>query len=387
MTDDNHNLDDLRKKYKAFLNNKKLEDLEKELRKPNIFSILGIGRMEIRHSNFLAWLLDPNGSHGLGNRFLIRILRDLALDDKNKLDIFKINELNFSNVEINREVAISLKDKDKDKDGSIDILIVFRDEKDKLVICIENKIDATDSDGQLEKYRTYIEGTFKEEESDEGYKNVFVYLTPDKTDIEKEVRWINYTYEDGIIKHLEHIQETITDSIIKTYISDYLSILKSEIMKNKETDLEKMANAIFDKHKDVFKFVFDNKSNELYKLDWERYHWVITCATKFKGIIKEIDPKIDDELGYTKGYISVKRNKQICYWFVSREKEPQCAMSFSKDKIDKKLLGELEKVYKPQKCNKSEFVLPNVNEFVDNNSELVKEIHRIRFPKNNPNNQ
>ena len=402
MTDTNNDKsvyseEQIKQDYKKLLEDSDFDDLEAELRKPNIFSILGIGRMEIRHSNFLAWLLDPNESHGLGNRVLIRVLRDLALDDKNDLDIFKINELNFSNVEVNREVPISL----KDEDGSIDILIVFRDDKDKLLICIENKIDTTDFDGQLKKYRTYIKNTFKKEnERDDGYKHIFVYLTPNRAthrDAE-EIEWINYTYKNGIIKHLENIEKTIADSIIKTYISDYLSTLKREIMGNKETSIEDMANSIYNDHKAIFKFVFDNKSNELYRMDWEKYDWVINCAESLKKVLKQIDDEIDNELGFTQTYISIKRNNQICYEFYSRETKPNCSMAFAFDKTRKDCIDPIKRLLLDVKPLKSGsylkkdkyFSIPNVNEFIDKHSDVLQEIHKIRFPNqptDNPDNQ
>ena len=45
------------------------------LRGPDdFFGILGIGRLELFHSAMLAWLLDPEGRHGLGRRFLDLLL-------------------------------------------------------------------------------------------------------------------------------------------------------------------------------------------------------------------------------------------------------------------------------------------------------------------------
>ena len=43
----------------------------------NIFEAVGAIRGELRHSNFLAFLLDPSGSHGLGSKPLLRILRSI----------------------------------------------------------------------------------------------------------------------------------------------------------------------------------------------------------------------------------------------------------------------------------------------------------------------
>ena len=47
------------------LNNHDLEHLESILSNFNIFETLNIVNNEIRHSNVLAWLLDPNENHGI----------------------------------------------------------------------------------------------------------------------------------------------------------------------------------------------------------------------------------------------------------------------------------------------------------------------------------
>src|SRR5947209_11077978 len=51
--------------------------LESLIGRFNIFDALDIARAEIRHSNFLAFILDPAESHGQGQRFLKAILVDL----------------------------------------------------------------------------------------------------------------------------------------------------------------------------------------------------------------------------------------------------------------------------------------------------------------------
>ena len=40
----------------------------------NLFEAVNIVRQEIRHSNFLAFLLNPAESHGLGDKFLRALL-------------------------------------------------------------------------------------------------------------------------------------------------------------------------------------------------------------------------------------------------------------------------------------------------------------------------
>lgn len=56
--------------YMNFISDNDVSKLELILDKPNIFHALKIIQQEIRHSNFLAWLLNPKENHGLGNSFL-----------------------------------------------------------------------------------------------------------------------------------------------------------------------------------------------------------------------------------------------------------------------------------------------------------------------------
>ena len=60
----------LKELYSNLINDEDFDRLELGLNQPNIFEILRISKTEIRHSNFLSWLLNPKGSHGIGEVFL-----------------------------------------------------------------------------------------------------------------------------------------------------------------------------------------------------------------------------------------------------------------------------------------------------------------------------
>ena len=53
----------------------------------NLFEILGTTTAEIRHSNFLAWLLDPKGNHGLQDKFLRAFAAKLGQEDAVPKDV------------------------------------------------------------------------------------------------------------------------------------------------------------------------------------------------------------------------------------------------------------------------------------------------------------
>src|SRR5690242_12497482 len=58
------------------IENDALQKLETRIARFNVFDALGISEVEIRHSNFLAFVLDPTESHGLGDLFLKGLLID-----------------------------------------------------------------------------------------------------------------------------------------------------------------------------------------------------------------------------------------------------------------------------------------------------------------------
>ncbi len=56
-----------------------LKKLEASLRPFNIFETLRIVHQELRHSDFLSYLCDPNSNHGLGDAFTRRLMQEALL--------------------------------------------------------------------------------------------------------------------------------------------------------------------------------------------------------------------------------------------------------------------------------------------------------------------
>ena len=68
--------------------------LDRDLRKFNIFDAIGIERQELRHSDFLAFLLNPYRDHGLGGTFIEILLNEI----QKKYPYAKAAQASFENL-------------------------------------------------------------------------------------------------------------------------------------------------------------------------------------------------------------------------------------------------------------------------------------------------
>jgi hypothetical protein len=80
------------KALEAFVvDNPELERLEALLDQFNIFEAIGVVRQELRHSDFLAFLLDPHQKHGLRDAFARRLLQKALVSSEASLPISPID--------------------------------------------------------------------------------------------------------------------------------------------------------------------------------------------------------------------------------------------------------------------------------------------------------
>lgn len=241
-------------KIKEFmLNLQCFDELTPYTDKLNIFKILKIQNMEIRHSNFLAWLLDVSESHNLRDKFISNLLSETI--KKNK-EFFNVNDwilLDYTNEKVIREWKGKT---DSKKSDSLDLLIEINNKTNKRLIAIENKVYSNESNGQTAKYREAIESNEKYKD----YKKMYIFLTrygeePEDSD------WTILTYSE-IKNILENILKSCKlDDKVSMIIDDYIKILKEITMDNKE--LEQICTKIYNQYKEELKIIFDYKIDDV----------------------------------------------------------------------------------------------------------------------------
>lgn len=227
---------------KLIINNVKLEKLESKLNKFNPLSILKVNEYEIRHSNILSWLLDPNENHGLGEEFIKKFLGEVILLNEDidlEISVLDIYLNNFYDMQVLREW------------NNIDILAISH--SNKIVILIENKIKAKERKGQLKRYSDIVETKFK------NYKKLKVFLTVEGEEpTENEYVICNYY---SILKILTHIMELNSGSLnskVEDFINYYIDVLEDIVDEDEETLA--LCREIYKENKKIIDYIANNKN-------------------------------------------------------------------------------------------------------------------------------
>lgn len=257
-------------------NNVAFQQLNQQVDSFNILKILKLENHEIRHSNFLAWLLNPKENHRLHDYFLRKIIEHLILIDENYNNALykKVGEiLNHSLVDsyIYREVKT-------DKNRFIDLVIV--NQQLKYIFLIENKLYSTELRNQLDDYLSFIQHTFKD------FTIIPIYLTLDGEEPSNQQYFI-LTYEriESILHTILMLYQDQLSDIVYTFIENYSQILKEKYYPNQDQILQ--AIDIYRNHKLIIDELFEETSLIYNQLQFEsRYQFEFTM--KYKNTINYI---------------------------------------------------------------------------------------------------
>lgn len=231
--------DELKALEHFVVDNDDLLDIEQRIGRFNIFDALGIARVEIRHSNFLAWLLDPAESHGQGSLFLRAVLMDLLRDapvERRALSPVELDGAELRGVEIRREWK------------HIDILITC--DEPRFVIAIENKIDSGEHSDQLARYCKVVSEEFP------GARRTLVFLTRDGFE-PSEGEWVPYSYGDvhRVLQRCCQAYETSIGKDVLAFLRHYLRLIGSRFMENPE--ILTLCQRIYRNHRQALDLIFD----------------------------------------------------------------------------------------------------------------------------------
>ena len=223
--------------------NDDLARLEERLGRFNIFDALGIVQAELRHSSFLAWLLDPAESHAAGQLFLRAVLMDMLAKAPRALrpcSPVELDGLDLGQVELFRER------------DHIDILILV--EEPQLVFAIENKIGSSEHSGQLQRYREVVAKRYP------THKPLFVYLTREGEE-PSDPAWSSYSYADvhATLAHVRRLNAGGMGDDVTAFLDHYLRMIGSRFMDDPKID--ELCERIYKNHRQALELIFERRGD------------------------------------------------------------------------------------------------------------------------------
>lgn len=279
----------------------------------NLFSVLNIETKENKtHSAFLAELLNPKGSHLMGDVFLKLFLMTVKHNERLEAEASRIFFSENASVKVEHGIGtINLRKKENENPseatgGRIDIYLKA---KNGNLISIENKIHALDQEAQIQRYCNYRKD-----------RNTVYYLTLkgeepsnfSKLKLKSGTDFFNISYEKEIIVWLEQcLKEVPNFTSLREAINQYILLIKklTHILNIEE---QKELEKTIVNHLEESRYIAENYQNlvnnirEEFRVDLKKR---LSIDSRLKMF--ELKSELKIEQAYSKLWIHFKNRKDI----------------------------------------------------------------------------
>ncbi|MCC6404546.1 MAG: PD-(D/E)XK nuclease family protein [Fimbriimonadaceae bacterium] len=211
------------------VDNPDLEALEQLLGEFNIFEAAGLTDQETKHSRFLGFLLDPHNPHGLGTKFLTRILQAAAKsapETGSGVTALDLELMDMSDAAVACET------------DNIDIEV--QSPANKFVVVIENKIKARQHSDQLDKYHRRTKVKFP------GWRVLFVLLSKAGQEQDRDGRYLTLSY-DTVAEITRSVAESAMGPEVALAMKHYEKLLRRHVVSDAIQD--ELCQRIISKHR------------------------------------------------------------------------------------------------------------------------------------------
>lgn len=206
----------------------------------NPFRVLNVSSHEIRHSNVLAWLLDPKQNHGLSDRFFKKLVIQIILDSENEgtaadsIDVKNIYLGDYRDLHVYREAE------------HMDIHAIS--DRNHFVLLIENKIYSAEHGSQLDDYLAKLRSSHMQ------YSVLPVFLTRDATPpSNKKYSVCSHASIYAILSNLTSMYEDYIPDRAYDFIQFYIDTLKEILLMDDETT--KLCKEIYREHREAIDLI------------------------------------------------------------------------------------------------------------------------------------
>jgi hypothetical protein len=226
-------------KISNLLDDVDFQAVDRKMARFNLFEAVGAVRGELKHSNFLGFLLSPSRSHGFGADPLLQFLRAVLAKIPNEERPVRALELLLADL----DGAIVYREW-----NNVDLLIEIK--AANLVVLVENKIDAKAGQGQLAGYKKLIQGRYPTQ------RHLFVFLTPRGADPD-DSDYLPFSYVElaKVIEALPNGGSGTLPTDSELIIRHYVQMLRRHIVPDDE--LRELARQIYERHQEAFDFIFE----------------------------------------------------------------------------------------------------------------------------------
>lgn len=224
-------------------------ELSKQLDVYCPFEALSVARMEIKHSNFLADIIDPRRPHGFEDNCTHAFLETLLSAADELPLLLQLHLAGLEEIEVMREWR------------NIDLLLRLpgKSPSKDLIFAVELKVEAKESEGQLSIYRAAVEKTWPKA------RHFFFFLTV-QNDEASDSLWVNVGFS-SLVKNLEAANSnSIGEPKARMMLESYTQMLRRRYLE--DPTLENLAQKIWANHRSALEYIVEQKPNpagELFK--------------------------------------------------------------------------------------------------------------------------
>ncbi len=214
-------------------------------RKFNAFDVLRYAEYEIRHSNVMAWLLDPRETHGIGRGFLEWFLGEVKFPRKTGLPGTIIRGDGGRRVRVERELHY------------VDVTIFLESEHGRHIVAIENKPEWASAE-HYDQARGYEEELRKEYSGHEIH-SVLLSTSREGIEDEREIAHVSWRDVGAKIKAM-HDEDAFRDREVAAFIRQYLAAV-ARMIGPEESDAHYFRN-LLDDHYSLLQHMFRSLVDE-----------------------------------------------------------------------------------------------------------------------------
>lgn len=215
----------------------------------NLFEALGVARQEIRHSRFLAYLMDPREPHGLGDRFLRGML--LAAAEAHPQP--PVNRLALSIRDLSDASVVTERDH---FDVSIEIPSLG------LLFVVENKVGASESESQLRTYRE------RAQERHAEYQFMGCFLTPEGYSGE-DAHWGSLSYAAVANEIRAVLNQATLSPEVSMALQHYVVLIERKIVTSHA--LVEACRELYSAHKVALELVMEHGQQSTLAMAYEQF--------------------------------------------------------------------------------------------------------------------